>query len=168
VLSGLCTSALPTPYPKPPLLPSQYWWATKAHPEFTYFASQWYTYNPTKVKILPSLAFLETWFTEVSLAFWIMGDGYWSQNSVFICTECFTFNEVRSLQVLLQKKYKLKTILKKRSIRAGVWKNYRLVFSGKKNVEKLVYLVYLVYPHIHASILYKLNLSIQFIYNKTN
>jgi hypothetical protein len=85
-----------------------------------------------------------------------MGDGYWSPSHacLTVCTECFTFEEVQRLQVLLFEKLKLNTILKKRYIRAGIWKNYRRAFNKQKNIENLVKLVT---PYIYSSMFYKLN-----------
>lgn len=80
------------------------------------------------------MLFLGEWLTEVSLAFWIRGDGYGHQNCVVLCTECFTKEEVTNLQILLQKKFKLKTYLRKDYIQARVWKNDRLSFSKGKNI----------------------------------
>jgi hypothetical protein len=100
ILKNLCTQTPPTPYPANN--PDQYWFATKAHPFFTEWAALCYNHreHESRVKVLPPYSFLETWFTEVSLARWIMGDGYWSEKRVYICTECFTLENV-----LLWKKY---------------------------------------------------------------
>ncbi len=48
------------------------------------------------IKVLPSLNYLNQFFTEVSLAHAIMGDGYWEHASktVLICTDNFSLEEV--------------------------------------------------------------------------
>ncbi|OMJ07032.1 hypothetical protein AYI69_g11588 [Smittium culicis] len=59
VLGNLCTNYPSTPYPKES--PTQYWFGSKQLPIFTEYESLWYEYNNL----------------GVTLAFWIMGDGYW-------------------------------------------------------------------------------------------
>lgn len=78
VLGSLSTPTLPTPYPKQN--PTQYWFATRSLPELTEMRFLWYAQKDSfpRTKKLPSLDFLKSEFTEVSLAHWITGDGYWS------------------------------------------------------------------------------------------
>jgi hypothetical protein len=88
ILGTLSSKIQPTPYPKQN--PKQYWFSTLSHPYFKELRNEWY--KPKK--IVPKN--LIHHFTEVSLAFCLMGDGYWDNDSktIFICTECFTLEEV--------------------------------------------------------------------------
>lgn len=103
--------------------------------------------------------YFEAFFTEVSLAHWIMGDGYWENfdSTVFICTECFTLTEVHMLKNLLDKKYGLKTGLKIRKNKTSLV-GYRLRFSRKK--ENLLKLQELIAPFMHPSMLYKIGKNV--------
>lgn len=89
-------------------------------------------------------------FTDISLAFFIMGDGYWDNDSktILICTESFTLDEVQFIIEILRKNFNLIATLKKRGV------NYRLRFSSKENNLNL--LRSLVLPHMHSQMLYKL------------
>lgn len=143
ILASICTTAQPTPWPREN--PSQYWFCTRTHPYFTYLRNQWYK---NKIKILPN--HLEKDFTEVSLAFLLMGDGYWSENTVFISTENFTLTEVHYLMKILRNKYGLVLSTKKRG------KGFRIRFSSRGNNLRL--LRSLVTPHFHPIMMYKLGL----------
>jgi hypothetical protein len=155
VLKNLCTDSLPTPYPK--INPTQYWFSTKSLPYFTNIANLWYVKpNGKLVKILPTNEYLNENFNEVSLAFLIMGDGYWnsSHKTVLICTDNFKLDEVKRLVQFLDSTFSLKATLNKRTNQSGVC--YRLRFSGKQ--DNLDNLRSLVAKHTHPSMLYKLNI----------
>lgn len=103
-----------------------------------------------RIKILPSWDYFNKNFTEVSLAHWIMGDGYWDNTSktVFLCTESFTEQEIEFLIHLLKKNLNL--IATKR-IRTG--QGWRIKFSSKgDNLRSRVM------PHMHPEMLYKLGI----------
>jgi hypothetical protein len=81
-----------------------------------------------------------------------MGDGYWEKDSktIFICTECFTLEEVHIILDILRNKLGLKATLKKRN------NGFRIRFSSRgKNLERIRSLVL---PHFHSSMLYKLGI----------
>jgi hypothetical protein len=172
VLNGLCTASQPTPFPK--VNPTQYWFSTSNHSYFTDIYKEWYIdkYILTsldsviiqRAKIMPSNSYLEQHFTAVALAFLIMGDGYWDK-TVLICTDNFTYVEVCRFIEFLHHKLGLKATIKKR------WNSernapgvgfahplylFRVRFSG--TVDNLNKLRTLVMPHMHKSLLYKLNL----------
>lgn len=105
VLGNISTKTNPTPYPKNN--PTQYWFATLFLALLTEMESSWYRVeNNQRTKILPSIDYFIAFFNEVSMAHWIMGDGYWENfdSTVFLCTKCFTLTEVSMLKNLLQKK----------------------------------------------------------------
>jgi len=144
ILGAFCTQSEPIPYPK--LDPTQYWFGSRCHSYFAELREKWYV---QKQKILPKNFQL----TAISLAFMIMGDGYWENDSstVFICTENFTLEEVNRLIFSLRHDLKLVVATKKRG------KGFRLRFSSKGN--NLALLRELVIPYMHANMIYKLGLE---------
>lgn len=64
------------------------------------------------VKILPDS--IESILTPIGIAHWIQGDGYWSEETVFLCTDNFTEEETKRLVSLLDNKFGLKAGLKRR------------------------------------------------------
>jgi LAGLIDADG DNA endonuclease family protein len=87
---------------------TQYHFKTKTHPLFTALHSLWYKWdneNNKFIKIVP-LNISEI-FSEISLAYWIMDDGYFDSygrtKTVLLCTESFTKEECIILQSLLEK-----------------------------------------------------------------
>lgn len=155
VLDGLCTSSQPTPHPKSS--PTQYWFSSSCKPCFTDLAKLWYTeVNGSRVKVLPSHEYLVQYFIEVSLAFLIMGDGYWEKEykTVYICTDNFTEAEVLRFIYFLDTLFALKSTVKRRI--ANGTTRYRVRFSGiDTNLHKLRSMVS---PHKHPLMTYKLGL----------
>ena len=151
LLDGLTTQSPPTPYPKNN--PTQYWFSTSNSQYFTNLHTQWYQIVNNKVlKNLPNAEYFDKYFTEVSLAHSIMGDGYWdnTEGTVYICTENYKYEEVKFLINFFEKKFGLKAGLKKRN------NGYRIRFSSKpENISKLIKLVK---THMHPLMLYKLDL----------
>lgn len=151
ILASLCTQSQPTPYPKD--VPTQYCFSTRSSKDFTSLYAYWYVFDPNtgkRVKTIPKD--LENVFTEISLAFLLMGDGYWgsSYKTTYICTENFTKSQVDLLIVIFRKNFDLLATKKKRNL------GYRIRFSGKKsNLERLRKLVI---PFFHPSMLYKLGI----------
>ncbi len=166
VLKELCTDSDLTPYPK--ALPTQYWFASKSMPYLTNLKSLWYvesnniltlkTKSLARIKVLPDDTYLSNYFTEVALAFLIMGDGYWENdsNTVFICTDNFSLDEVKRLISFLEMRFSLKCTVKKRTKNTGntIMVYYRIRFSS--TTVNLNLLKSLVVPHMHPSMLYKL------------
>ena len=93
-------------------------------------------------------------FSEVSLAYWIMDDGYFDSygrsKTVILCTESFTKEECQILQSLLEK-LNIKSTLK---VRDKINNRYRIRIS-KTSMDILTLLVK---DHIHTDFLYKLGL----------
>lgn len=139
-------------------------------PYLTDLKSLWYvesnnaltlkTSSLVRTKVLPDNTYLNSFFTEVSLAFLIMGDGYWENdsNTVFICTDNFTLDEVQRLIGFLEQRFGLKCTVKKRSRNDNDSKvtkvSYRIRFSSV--AVNLNLLKSLVVPYMHPSMLYKL------------
>ena len=160
ILTDLATPAKPTGYPKNNA--TQYWFSLKSCQLFTVLGKVWYVMdglNALKVdgkvvKILPHKDLLQQFFSAVTLAYWIMGDGYWDK-TVILCSENFTENEVRILIALLKDQLGLIATPKRRILKDGSVR-YRIRFSMKHSNLQL--LRQLVKPYMHESMLYKLGL----------
>nr|QYC94408.1 hypothetical protein [Oedogonium sp. 1_circle_61917] len=153
LLGTISTSGPLTPYPKNN--PTQYWFATRNNIFFTELYSIWY-FKTEKgiIKRIPCNNYLEEFFSEVSLAHAIMGDGYWltQGKTVYLCTESFSHDDVMRFIKFLEHKFKLKATPSKRV------NNYRIRFKGTS--ENLLKLRKLVKPYMHPSMLYKLGINI--------
>lgn len=107
-------------------------------------------YNPLSVigakTITPALA---DHFTAVSLAFWIMDDGYWhsAQSTVLLCTDNFTLEEVQFLCDMLSSKLGIQASL---NIRTEGVTRIRIASSSLELLRRQVT------PHMHSSMLLKL------------
>ena len=92
--------------------------------------------------------------SEISLAYWIMGDGYFYSHSrtktLLLCTESFTKEKCIILQLLLVK-LNIKSILK---VRDKVNNKYRIRIF-KTSLDKVIFLVK---PYMHIDFLYKLGI----------
>lgn len=85
--------------------------------------------------------------TARGLAFWIMGDGYYTKNMVFICTDSFTLDEINLLLNVLTNKFEL-------SVAKHKWReNVYSICIHKKSQDKLRNLIK---PYFISSMLYKL------------
>jgi hypothetical protein len=87
---------------------SQYHFSTKTHPLFTALHNLWYRWDNKRnkfIKIVPLN--ISEMFSEISLAYWIMDDGYFDSygrtNTILLCTESFSKEECIILQSLLEK-----------------------------------------------------------------
>lgn len=91
-------------------------------------------------------------FSELSLAYWIMDDGYFDSygraKTIILCTESFTEEECIILQSLLEE-LEIKSTLK---IRNKIKNRYRIRIS-KTSMDRVISLVL---PHMHKDFLYKL------------
>jgi hypothetical protein len=133
----------------------QYSFYTKSLPFFTCLHSKWYKWDKNKhkyIKIIPSN--ISKLFSEISLAYWIMDDGYFDSHgrtkTILLCTESFSKTECIFLQSLLSN-LGIKTTLK---IRDKENDRYRIRFS--KTSISLV--KELVMPYMHKDFLYKLGI----------
>lgn len=138
-------------YPK--IKPTKIIFNTRNLKLFTKLYQFFYIYQDNKYrKTIPNINFLNLYFTEESLAFMIMSDGYWDNDSktIYICSECFSLYEVNILVFILRNKFKLVLTTKKRGL------GYRLRFSSRGlNLKNLRYLVK---PYFNELMLYKLGL----------
>jgi len=134
---------------------TQYHFRTKTHPYFTALHSLWYEWDNRKnkfVKIIPLN--ISEMFSEISLAYWIMDDGYFDSHgrtkTILLCTESFSKEECIILQSLLVK-LDIKSTLK---VRDKVNNKYRIRIS-KTSMDRVISLVK---PYMHIDFLYKLGI----------
>src|SRR6202012_3619760 len=109
---------------------TQYHFKTKTHPLFTALHNLWYKWDIEKNKFIKIVPFnISEMFSEISLAYWIMDDGYFDSygrtKTVLLCTESFTKEECIILQSLLEK-LNIKSTLK---IRDKFNNRYRIRIS---------------------------------------
>jgi hypothetical protein len=133
ILGTISTSSIPTGWPR--LNPVHYWFSTSCSSYFTDIFSSWYVFNEhlgVYIKIVP-LAIYDL-FSEVSLAYAIMGDGYWDNDAktVLLCTDNFTEREVETLIEIFYSKFGLIATKRRRILPDGkvYW---RIRFSSTCN-----------------------------------
>jgi hypothetical protein len=145
ILGSICSKKEPNSYPK--INPTQYTFNTLSFHYLEQLRLKWYT--PKKFIPLD----LHLYFTKISLAFLLMGDGYWDNHhkTIYICTESFTPNEIDYLISILDHNFGLIATKSKRN------SSYRIRFSSKK--ANLQLLRSLVLPYFHPIMIYKLGLS---------
>lgn len=97
------------------------------------------------VKILPIT--IAEMFTPLSLAHWIMDDGYYADKTVILCTDNFTFDEAGRLVSLLESY----------GLPCGV-----ITQKGKPRIRlyqgSVPALINLVKEHMHPDLMYKLGI----------
>lgn len=108
--------------------------------------------NGKYIKMLPLN--IKELLTPIGLAHWIMGDGYFTKNTLKICTDNFTKGEVLSLIRVLEEKFGIKAIINRRSNPNGniVWR----IRVSKLSIEKLKLLVV---PYLILKMLYKIGIK---------
>ena len=157
-LAFICNDSKPTPWPNPKfrykeLTPTQYWFSSKCLPFISKLHSIWYKeINGRYIKVLPLN--IENILTPIGLAHWIMGDGYFTNGIVKICTDNFTQKEVLKLIEVLDKKLGIKSTINKRINPNGniVWR----IRISKLSMEKLIKLVA---SYFIPEMLYKLGIK---------
>ena len=134
---------------------TQYHFSTKTHPLFTALHSLWYKWDNVEnkfIKIVPLN--ISEMFSEISLAYWIMDDGYFDSHgrtqTVLLCTESFTKEECIILQSVLER-LEIKSTLK---VRDKNNHKYRIRIS-KTSINRVISLVK---PHMQKEFLYKLGM----------
>ena len=156
VLASICTSSNPTPWPNSQLEgkePRQYWFSTKRLPAITNLYQLWYKLIDSKfIKVLPFN--IEELLTPIALAHWIMGDGYFTDGSLKLCTDNFTKDEVLRLIEVLYAKFGIKATINQRTNSNGAIK-WRIRIS-RLSMDKLISLVR---PYVISEMLYKLGLK---------
>ena len=132
---------------------TQYSFSTMSLPVFTALHQLWYQYNDTLgafVKVVPLN--IGEMFSPISLAHWIMEDGYFDgygrAQTVILCTECFTPVECKLLQEVLLKLGIVSTL----KVRNSVKGTYRIRISK----SSMPLLRELVTSHMHPDFMYKL------------
>lgn len=104
-------------------------------------------YDTNNKKILTSTALKD--FSFISLAYLQMSDGYWSNNTIYICTENF---DLESLKLLVAK-------LRSQGIICSYYKRYkgfRIRLSSRG--LNIAHVRKQVLPYFHPSLIYKLGL----------
>ena len=134
---------------------TQYHFRTRVHPLYTALHHLWYKWDNELnkyIKIVPLN--ISEMFSEISLSYWIMDDGYFDSygriQTVLLCTESFTKEECIKLQSLLEK-LNIKSTLK---VRDKINNRYRIRIS-KTSMDIVISLVK---PYMHKDFLYKLGL----------
>jgi len=97
-----------TPWPRKN--PTQWWRSSKMLTELYDIYFLWYKKDGKKtIKVIP-FDILEHYFTDISLAFWFMDDGYYDNKdkTFYFCTDNFTHTECLFLVDLLKKKFNIK------------------------------------------------------------
>jgi hypothetical protein len=93
---------------------------------------------------------LEKYMNSISLSIWIMDDGGWTGSGVRISANSFTYEELKILKEILEKKFTLDCTIQKISIN----KKYSL-YIKKNSINKLREITI---PYFHKSMFYKLGL----------
>jgi NADH-ubiquinone oxidoreductase chain 4 len=118
---------------------------TRSFPCFTQLYTIFYVDG---VKIIPEDIF--NLLTPIALAHWIMNDGCWERSGVILCTDSFSIQEMVRLISVLTYKYQLDCSL--REYRPNQYRIYIKANSVKQ-------LRSIVLPHMHPSMLYKINIK---------
>lgn len=127
---------------------TQYHIFTQSLPVFTSLHSIWYLWNPDLRKFVKTVPKdISLMFSPLSLAHWIMDDGYYTDKTIVLCTDNFTKQECESLQALLLEY----------SIQSGL-----IIQKGKYRIRlyrsSVPIVIELVKSHMHKDFLYKLGL----------
>jgi len=155
-LAFICTESEATAWPNPKTTgkeATQYWFSTKRLASITQLYDTWYKEVDGKyIKILPLN--IEELLTPLALAHWIMGDGYFADGSVKICTDNFTKEEVLILIRVLADKFGIKATINKRSNANGnvVWR----ISISRLSMDKLKILVG---PYLIPEMIYKIGIK---------
>lgn len=123
---------------------------TWTYDSFNTIFTEWYVPKEDgkgHIKIIPKS--LEIYLTPLALAIWIMDDGCKLNKGLKFATNCFKYNEVLYLTILLYKKYNIKATIQKGNINNTQYIIY--VWT-----ESIPLLANIVAPYIIPSIKYKL------------
>ena len=100
---------------------------------------------------------IEELLTPLGLAHWIMGDGYYSVNCTFICTDNFTKQDVETLSKVLGNKFGIKATLKR--CFASKNKDGVEVWRIRTSRLSMVKLKTLAVPYLIPEMLYKVGIK---------
>ena len=155
-LAFICTESEVIPWPnyiKTGKEPTQYWFSTKRMLSITQLYDIWYKKVDGKyLKRLPLN--IKELLTPLGLAHWIMGDGYYSEDTVKICTDNFSKEEVLNLISVLEEKFGIKATLKRRRN-----PNENIVWRIRVSKSSMENLKLLVVPYMIPEMLYKVGLK---------
>lgn len=160
VYSLISTLSEPTAYPNilryPNKTVTQYWFGTRRLPFITEIHKLWYV-NGEKgyIKILPLN--ISSLLKPIGLAHWIMGDGYYSNKAVFLCTDNFKKEEVEKLQMVLLNNFSLRSTIS--NIKTGTGSNLKLCWRIRILPSQIERLKKIVSPFFIPEMLYKLGLN---------
>ena len=163
VLKEVCNDSKPTPWPRNN--PTQYWFGSKSMPLFKELHSQWYKLNTNVnyknrdkyIKVLPHNIY--DLITPISIAHWLMGDGFYDNQSKVInfCTDNFSKDEVLLLMNILDTKFNIKSTLR---LRNYLDKDKNQINHYRIRIKKssMFDLINLVKPFIIPEMKYKLGI----------
>lgn len=161
IYSPICTTTpiRPWPNPKTGQTPKQYAFSSKSLIFLSEIHKQWYIFNKDNknfIKIVPLN--IGELLTPLGLAPWIMGDGYWDNNSktVLLCTDSFSLSEVELLINILKNKFNLNSTVRRR-MKKNNELCWRIRFSGQ--IDNISKLQSLVKPYLIPCMFYKLNIT---------
>src|SRR5438552_4472899 len=118
-----------------------YYFRTVTHPEFSNLRKLFYLENR---KVIPK-EFLYEYFSELSLAVWLMDDGAADRNQMRINTQSFSLMENELLSGLLRAKFGIETTLNRDKNRFRL----RIANASIEHTMKIVV------PYIIPNMLYK-------------
>lgn len=165
VLKDICNDTKPTPWPKNNQ--TQYWFSSKNMPYISNLHNEWYkciNNSPEAgisdeveykyIKILPYN--IKDIITPISLAHWVMGDGYYdnSLKTILLCTDNFTKNEVLLLINILNDKFNIKSNIKQRKYK-NKYNKYIIHYRIKIDKIDLIKFINLIKPHMIPEMYYK-------------
>lgn len=92
-----------------------------------------------------------------SLAFWIMDDGQRvKKGGVTLCTDSYSHSEIENLREALESKFNFVTsIHRKKGTEEGTI--YERIYINKESLDEQKHLIS---PHLHESMLYKINMEV--------
>lgn len=156
IYKDICTDTPPNPWPpaKAGKTVSQYHFATRSFKELTLLHTKWYKLDPGTNKYLKIVPLdINKHLAPISLAHWIMGDGYWSENTLYLCTDSFTYAEILLLVNSLNTVLNLSAAPAKRT-KDNKQVCWRIRLSSKK--ENIFRLRTIVSPFMISSLKYKI------------
>lgn len=124
---------------------TRWYFNTVVLPELIEFGELFYN---KKVKVLPSYTKISEYLTPLAISFWYMDDGSKKSNSLayYLCTDCFTLDQVKLLGEVLFKNYGIQVSYHKQR------ESYRIYIPTRHYLQ----FHNLILPHVHPSMLYKL------------
>jgi LAGLIDADG DNA endonuclease family len=116
---------------------------------FDYLNEYHTLFYENKKKIVPKN--IQELLTARGLAYWIMDDGYYNNNILNLCTDCYAYEEVNLLVETLNSNFSLKAKSVKRIKENGeiCWR-IRFKSSSINKIREIVK------PYIHQSMFYKI------------